>query len=126
LRQRKAELWRRHDALSAQARALYAVGAREAERTSDDLRATEVDLAAVERQLDEVLEVLHADSPRQRAKRARVAARRVAELRLAAVTGVLREALADSRPERIEVRPARARPVDGPGGGRVLVELVER
>jgi hypothetical protein len=126
LRQRKAELWRRRDALSAQARALYAVGSRDAARTSADLREVEVELASVERQLDEVLEVLRADSPRQQAKRARAAARTVAELRLEAVAAQLREALADSRPERIEVRPVRTKLLDMPGGGRVLIELIER
>jgi len=126
LRQRKSELWRRRDSLAAQSRALHAVGAREAARSGEDLRAVEVELARVEGSLDRVLEVLRTDSERQQAKRTRAAAREIAELRLETVAGVLRRALADSRPERLEVRPAGSARAGEPGGGRVLVELIER
>ncbi len=125
LRQRRAELSRRADELTREARASYAVGAREAAAATEALREVERELAASEQSLDGVLEVLRTDTQRQRAKRTRAASREIGELRVAAAGEALRAGLYGPERERIELVAPRFEVVPGLAGGRVRIELVE-
>jgi hypothetical protein len=127
LRQRRAELGRKSRELAIEARALYAVGADEAARATDELFALATELDQVERSLDLVLEILRSDSPRQREKRTRASARRIAELRLEAAREYLVRDLPLAAAERVDVRAARGEATAaGEGVGSVVAELRDR
>jgi hypothetical protein len=125
-RQRKAELLRSRAEAATRARALLAVGARESGAACDALRAIDRELAAVESNLDRVLEILRTPSERQARKRTRFAALEIARDRLELVTGQLKAGLEAEDFDRIDSREPRFEVREGEGQGRIVLELRER
>lgn len=125
-RQRKAELLRARSEATTRARALLAVGDREAKRACEALQALDRELAAVEQRLDRVLDVERTQSERQADKRTRVAALDIAGDRLDAVAAQLRAGLEPEDLERIDRRDPRFDVRADGGPGRVVLELRER
>ena len=123
LRRQREELIQIISERKLEARTLYAVGAREAAAASDELRGLEADLVGVERSLDQVLEILRSDSPRQRLKRTRTMARELAEQRLEEVARLLRAELHPAEGDRIELAGIRVNEATLDGGSVVKLEL---
>ncbi len=111
---------------ATRARALLAVGAREARAASEALRGIDREIAAVDGALDSVLGILRSPSERAARKRTRVAALEIAQGRLDAVAGLLRPDLSTEALERLDMRAPRFDVVAGDGPGQVVVELLPR
>ncbi len=125
-RQRRAELLRERAVATSQARALFAVGATEAQAASARLRHVDRELASVESGLDQVLAILRSNAPTRARKRTRVAALAIAQARLDAVQSLLRMDIEREDLERIEVRAPRFEVSPGSGVGKVVIVLRER
>jgi hypothetical protein len=122
-RQRKAELQRGRAEVATRVRALLAVGARESEAGTQELRGIDRELASVEENLDRLLEILRSPSPRHAKKRTRVAALEIGRNRLEAIAERVRAGLEPEDQGRIDVRPPRFDPRADGGPGRVVLEL---
>lgn len=124
LRQKKAELYRLRDEVTADARARLLTGqAEQAAVSVERLRTIDTELGRTEVALDQTLAMLQPRAERRRDKRARDAAMQIAEARLASIVDALRAAEISKLDERLEVRRPRPRPVDIEGqesaGGRI-------
>lgn len=124
LRQKKAELYRIRDEVTADARARLLTGQEEqAEASIARLRAIDAELGRTEVSLDQTLELLQPGAERRREKRGRKAAMEIAEARLALIVATLRGADISKLDERLEVRRPRPRPVEteeqATRGGRI-------
>jgi hypothetical protein len=125
-RQRKAELQRERAEAATRARALLAVGSKESGGALEGLRAVDRELASVEKDLDRLLEILGARSPRQEQKRTKLAALEIGQDRLDAVLARIRAGVDAEDLSRIEVTSPRFDPRADGGPGRVIVELRAR
>ena len=126
LRQRKAELQRRLGEIATRSRVYYSVGSTDAERATQTLRDVANELYQVETALDRTLEILRSSSQRQQQKRTRSTARMLARLRIEEAASILRAGIRGPIEERLELRSPRVEPVEGQGGGRVVIELRDR
>lgn len=105
LRQRKLQLDRDREALSADARALYAVGRdSEAREASDRLRAVQRELHAIEVSLDSTLELLRPHPERRAGRRTKLACIELAQARLDALADYVGGTTLERARERIELR----------------------
>jgi hypothetical protein len=126
LRQRKAELQRRLGEIATRSRVYYSVGSTDAERATQTLRDVGNELYQVETALDRTLEIVRSSSQRQQQKRTRSTARMLARLRIEEAASILRSGIRGPIEERLELRGPRVEPVEGEGGGRVVIELRDR
>lgn len=105
LRQRKLQLDRDREALSADARALYAVGRDgEAREASDRLRAVQRELHATEVSLDSTLELLRPHPERRAGRRTKLACIELAQARMDALADYIGGTTLERARERIELR----------------------
>lgn len=124
LRQKKAELYRIRDEVTAEARARILTGQEEQARLSiERLRVIDGELGRTEVSIDETLELLQPGAERRRDKRGRKAAMTIAEARLEQIVTSLRDAGISKLDQRLEVRRPRPRPVEtedqAAQGGRI-------
>jgi uncharacterized protein DUF748 len=124
LRQKKAELFRIRDEVTADARARLLTGQEEEAAASvARLRAIDAELGRTEVSLDQILELLQPGAERRRENRGRKAAMAIAEARLEQIVAILRGADISKLEERLEVRRPRPRPVESEDqadqGGRI-------
>jgi hypothetical protein len=91
------------------------------------LAVVEERLGELERTLADALALLGERKPREVERRARAAARALAEARLDAAAAALQDRLPGLSERRIERRPGRSRPIaDLDGGGRVAAVVKRR
>lgn len=128
LRQKKAELYRIRDEVTAEARARLLTGQEDqAQQSIDRLRVIDAELGRTEVSIDQALELLQPGAERRREKRGRKAAMDIAEARLEEIVAVLRAAGISKLDQRLEVRRPRPRPVEteeqAGEGGRVKLDV---
>jgi hypothetical protein len=127
LRQRKAELLHTRDALAAEIRTEYAIGARDSfEPRLDRLRGLDRELSQCETALDSIYEMLRPGAERRADRRTRDAAIEIARLRLEAARGELLRSHVRQMPARLDVRRPRFGAVEGDEPGRIVLTLRRR
>ncbi len=124
LRRRKFDILETRGVVAAEARAALAAGlSDQAAAATRQLQALDRDLAATERSIDAVLDLLRPGAERLADRRTREAAVALANLRIEEAARFLLLSGIDDIDKRIRVKRARYEDPKGEGGGRVLLTL---